>query len=249
MKNEMVVFKSRNLVLQRLADHVVHGNSHYCAGTVPVNRCAKLIAKFDLNYNILADRNKRARRKRADLGNAAMLLFHNGEVIQWWLLVTEPSGGNHAAHQIEKLRDALSRDGRIQLDGYELVRLPKKTGNGTKFTWRMTDGTYQNWRDSIIHTVRTGSPNTMHNMLYRLWSCPGFSGVRSQIGHLVALYKAEVRRAGRKDAPQPPKRLPYIRRLKTQGMTLAQLSRETKAKISNAHEAGVENPISVVTIV
>ena len=230
MKSEIVVFKSRNLVLQRLADHVVHGNSHYCAGTVPVNRCAKLIAKFDLYYNILADRNKRARRKRADLGNAAMLLLHNGEVIQWWLLVTKPSGGDHPAHHLEKLRDANDKLGRIEIDGYELVCLPKKGSEGTKFTWRMTARAYQNWRDYIIDTVRSGSVTAMHRMLYQLWSVPGFAGIRSQVGHLVALYRSEVKRASRKDAPLPPKRLPYIRRLKDHGVSLTLLMREINAQ-------------------
>jgi hypothetical protein len=228
-KSDLFVYKSRNLLMQRIADHVVHGYPLYFTDTIPIERCAKLVRKFDLKYSILADRNMRARRKRNDLGNASMIPFHSDSVIFWWIMVTELNAGGHPAHSEEKLRDARDKNDRIKIDGYELVQLPKKHGIGTKYTWRMTPETYQSWRDSIIHAVRTASPNTLHNLLYRLWSCPGFSGVRSQVGHLVALYKAEVRRAGRKDAPNPPRRLQYLRRLKTQGVSLGQLMREIKA--------------------
>jgi hypothetical protein len=230
MKSEILIFEKRNLLMQRVCDQVVHGYSHYCSGTVSIERCQNLVKKFDLNYQVLADRNLRARRKRNNLGNAGILLYYNENIIQWWLTVTEPGTGSHSAHAIEKLHDTRSKDGRIEIDGYELVRLPKKNSEGTKFTWRMSSTKYQNWREYIIDTVRSGSVAAMHRMLYQLWSAPGFAGVRSQIGHLVALYKAEVRRAGRKDAPDPPRRLPYLRRLKTQGISLGQLMREIKTK-------------------
>jgi hypothetical protein len=236
-KCDLLVFKSRNLLMQRIADHVVHGYPLYFAGSVSVERCPKLVSKFDLKYNVLADRNLRARRKRNELGNAGMILFQNESAISWWVMVTEPESGEHPAHDEEDLRDARNKQDRIEIDGFELVRLPKKSGDGTKFTWRMNARKYQDWRLFIIDSVRKASSNALHNMIYQLWSSPGFSGVRTQIGHLTALYRSEVKRASRKDAPLPPKRLPYVRRMKTQGITLTQLVWEAKAKNSQGNDA------------
>jgi hypothetical protein len=237
MKSEILIFKSRNLLLQRVSDQVVHGYSHYCSGTVSIERCQNLVRKFDLNYQVLADRNLRARRKSNDLGNASLLLYYDNAVIHWWMMVTDPQSGEHLAHHRESLLNAMTKEGRCQINGCELVKLPKKGAEGTKMTWRMTAKKYEDWRLFIIDSVRKASSNALHNMIYQLWSSPGFSGVRTQIGHLTAHYRAEVKRASRKDAPQTPKRLPYVRRMQTQGITLTQLVWETKAKNSQGSDA------------
>lgn len=222
-RSSSIIFVSRTLTLQRLLDAVAHGYIMWCAGSIPALRCSQLLKKFNLNYQVFADRNERARRKRAGLGNAQMLLWLNHDVIHWWLLVTPPSAGDHAAHSTEQLRNALNQANRIEIDGFELVRLPKKEQEKPSLTWRMTDHKYQGWRNSVIDTVRSRSNHSMHHLLYRLWSSPGFAGVRSQIGKISALYRSEVKRSGNKDAPLPPKRLSYVRRLKQDGITLSQM--------------------------
>ncbi len=248
--------------MQRLCDGVIQGYTHWVAGSVDIGRCQKLVKKFDLTYQVLADRNLRVNRKRAEIGNARLYLWHTNGTIRWWLLVTAPEKGEHAAHSIEKLKNALEKSGRIEIDGFELVRFPKKKGgttkqkssetgakqnnstvkpkqknasSETKWTWRMNESKYQNWRDSIIDTVRKGSSNNMHQMLYQLWSSPGFAGIRSQVGKLAALYRAEVQRSSRKDAPMPPKRLPYVRRLRDDGVSVAQLLK--KATCSESQQS------------
>lgn len=260
MENIMI-FKSRSIVMQRLVDGVANGYTNYCNGTASVERCAKLVRKFDLNYHVLADRNERARRKRAGIGNAFLILWLTNEKIYWWLQVTPPEAGDHAAHASEKLRDAMKLGGRIEIDGFELVRLPKKaarkampttanplsstekpttqTGahkaNNTSLTWRMNARKYQSWRDSIIESVRGASTRSLDVLIYKLWSSPGFAAIRSQIGNIAALYKNEVKRASRKDAPVLPKRLAYVRRLPNKGITLAQLVVQTRAQSAVAH--------------
>lgn len=57
-------------------------------------------------------------------------------------------------------------------------------------------------------------------------------GLTPQIGKIAALYRAEVNRSVIKDAPMPPKRLSYLRRLKQDGMSLAQLL--NRSAITNA---------------
>ena len=230
----ILIFTSRVLAMQRMQDSLVHGYTHFTCGSLPIPRAPKVITKFDINYQVFGDRNLRARRKRANLGNANLILLKKDSMIHWWLFVTPPAGGDHAAHSLEKLRDSTLRDERVQIDGFELVTLPKKGTEKTKLTWRMTQQKYQDWRMSIIDTIRKGSAHAMHNMSYQLWTSPGFSGIRSQIGHLAALYNAEVKRASRKNAPALPKCLPYVRRLPNQGITLLQLLAETKLRTNAA---------------
>ena len=229
--------------MQRIGDLVGHGYTHHCAGTISIDKLPRLVAKFDLNFQVFADRNVRARRKREKLGNVQIVLWHNDGIVRWWLLATAPEEGEHHIHKAEKLRNALDRAGRIEVDGFELVHLPKKenknipekakpmaaSNKATCLTWRMSEQKYQDWRLSIIDTVRSRSTNNMHHLLYRLYSSPGFSGIRSQIGKLAALYLAEVKRAAIKEAPKPPKRLGYVRRLKHCGITLLQLVAQAKS--------------------
>lgn len=239
--------------MQRLIDAVSNGYGHYCHGSVNIDRCANLVNKFNLNYHVLADRNERARRKRAGLGNAKLILWLQNEVVYWWLMVTAQNAGDHSAHSIEILHDANSISGRIEVEGFELVRLPKKTPRkqtalatvkqpdkskaifSSKLTWRMNKHKYQAWRDSIIEGVRNTSAGALELLIYKLWSSPGFSGIRSQIGNLAALYKNEVKRASRRNAPALPKRLGYVRRLNTKGITLGRLVVQNKAQSASQH--------------
>jgi hypothetical protein len=229
---QQMVFSRRELVMQRLADAVSQGYTSWVSGSVSIERAKKLVKKFELTFQTNVDRNLRARRKRAGLGNAKLILWRDRETIFWFLLVTSPDAGDHPAHSIEKLRNAFDPSQRIEIDGFELVRLPKKGSGkkGTSLTWRMNDKKLEAWRDSIRSTVRKGSPRALHELLRKLWSSPGFYGVRSQVGHLVAFYRGECRRSSRKDAPSPPKRLPYLRRLKNFGDTLPYLVSQTKAR-------------------
>jgi len=229
--------------MQRIMDAVSNGYTYYFHNAISVERCAKLVNKFNLNYHVLADRNERARRKRAGIGNAKLVLWLHNDVVYWWLLVTAPDHGDHAAHTIEILRDANSIGERIEVEGFELVRLPNKSNNkfvssntsnstvnqkSIHLTWRMGKIKYQAWRESVIDEVRTKSARSIELTIYRLWTSPGFSGVRSQIGHIAALYKAEVKRTCRKDAPALPKHLGYVRRLSSKGITLNELIIQSK---------------------
>ena len=226
-----LVFSRRELVMQRLMDAVTHGYSFWESGSVSIERSQKLVQKFELSFQTNADRNLRFRRKRAGLGNAKLVLWRDKEVIFWFLLVTPPNSGMHAAHSLEKLQDALKHGQRITISGFELVRLPKKGAgkNGTTLTWRMEQHQYQGWRHSVIDTVRKGSSREMDELLRKLWSAPGFHGIRSQIGKLVALYRAECQRASRKDAPPPPRRLPYLRRMRNYGDLLPYLTSQHRS--------------------
>ncbi len=213
-------------LMQRLMDAAICGYTDWICGSVKIERAQEVVKRFAIEYQMDIDRNARARRKRAGLGNARMILFDADMNIDWWLMVTPPENGKHPAHAAERLKNAFNRDGRIIVDGaYELIRLTKKGAKKPTLTWRMTQERYQEWRDLIIESVRHGSKSSAHQLLINLYTTPGFSGVRSQVGHLAALYRSEVIRSGRNGLPELPKRLRYVRRLRDSGITLSQFVR------------------------
>jgi hypothetical protein len=232
MKYNPTVITNRTVLMQHLTDALSHGYVCYVSGSVSPQRASALVTKFDIVYQVSADRNSRARRKRSGLGNARLVLFYRDGVIYWWLLVTSPESGEHAAHALENLKDAVGSATGIQIDGFELIRMPKpadkldvrkSSKSQNRLTWRMRAAKERDWRCSIIDAVRSGTPYQLDQLIYRLWSSPGFGGIRSQIGKMAALYRNEIKRAGRKDAPALPKRLGYVRRLKFTGIPLAKL--------------------------
>jgi len=225
-----LIFTNKAVAMQALADAMGNGYTCYVTGSTPIDKIEKTLAIFGQNYGAFADRNQRARRKRKGLGNVMSVFFWRKEDrVIWWLLSTPPEMGPHLIHSSDRLKNAVLPQERFEIDGYELVRVPKPGTSVSKLTWRMRDQTYQDFRDYVIDTVRSRSHGSMHNMLYQLWSMPGFSGIRSQTGKLVALYRAELKRAGIKDAPQPPRKLRYLRRIPHEGLT----AREILNKVRN----------------
>ncbi len=231
----VIIFTKRSVAMQALLDSLLGGHSYYCNGSSPVSKIEKAVSVFEHDYHCFLDRNERAKRKRQRLGNSRSVLFLVGDQVLWWLLATPAECGHHPLHKSEKLRDAFAASARIEIDGFELVRLPKIGSDQTKLTWRMTQAKYELWRTRIIQVVRSRSFNQMHRMLYELWASPGFNGIRSQVGKLASLYRAETKRAGLKDAPKPPARLSYVRRIRHDGLTVKALLVQCKAeKLSSA---------------
>lgn len=230
MKNP-IIYTKLSIVMQALLDDVKNGNTRYVQGSIPVEKTERTVAVFNFNYQAFADRNERARRKRSGLGNVRAVLRYDSKSgkVDWWLLTTLPEVARHTIHETDKLKDALVSTQRIEINGFELVRQPKIGTSQFKWTWRMSESKYQEWRDYVIKTVRSRSRHQMDVMLYQLFSSPGFNGIRIQAGKLIALYKAEVKRASLKDAPQPPRRLQYLRRIKHDGITLYQLKAQFKS--------------------
>lgn len=222
-----LVMTDKNVLMQRLCDCVGNGYPLWISGGAAENKVESLVSRFNLNYQILADRNERTRRKRAGLGNAKLLLWHdeNAARVVWWMFVTPPDLGGHGAHALEKLHDMRERE-RVEFQGFELIKLPQKGQERERLTWRMNENKYAAWRESIIDNVRSKNIFELKKMLYGLASSPGFSGIRSQSKKLVRLYKAEVKRKGLKDAPMITQQFRYNRRLRNKGTPLTQWARQ-----------------------
>lgn len=241
-----IVFTRLELILQRLLDSVQHGYTHVVNGEVSAHRALSLATKFDIQYQVFADKNLRARRKRNGLGNAKWLCLSRRDKVYWWLLVNAPDLGAHFAHTSEKLIDVEKSLNALRFEGYELVQLPhlkptkckpanfKERSNQTRLTWRLSAGAYESFRCRIIEDVRSGCPSRLISLIRELYSLPGFGGVRSQVGKLVALYCAEVKRAGIKNAPKPLEVLRYVRRLRDDGIRLSLLAQAHQQKLDEA---------------
>ena len=229
--NTVLVIRYKTLLMQRLLDLVQRGYHHYVYGTVHKSKVISLCEKFDELYFISDNARRRTYRKSKGEANAFFLisdLEKNGS-LHWWLLVTD---GRHPAHHLEKLFDAHSRGQRIRLTGYELVQLTrdKVKGGGIRWTWRMMDTTYDEWRSAIRSAVRAKN-NRMEikRIVTSLYQTPGFGQTRIQVGKLATALKGEWVRAGNsvEDLMLPPT-LHYVRRMADENFTVADWLKEHK---------------------
>lgn len=245
-----LVFTKLDLILQRLLDSVQQGYTHVAIGQVTPCKALRLASKFDIQYQVFADKNLRARRKRNHLGNAKWLCYTKNDVVYWWLMVTPPEYGDHLAHVSEKLADVTKAGNKLKFEQFELVELPysiptkckeerdklgynryKARTKPTRLTWRLTTEAYENARLRIIEDVRSGDSYKLTGVIRALYAMPGFGGIRSQVGKLVALYNAEVKRAGLLNAPAPLDILRYTRRIADDGIRLSVLTEAYQLKL------------------
>lgn len=226
-----LIFTSKKVLLQAVLDAVGHGCTNYVSGTTPLHRLELTVAHFAGNYRAFEDKNARAQRSRMGLGNIRVFFYYRDgdDFVSWWLLAMPPAAGKHPVHSTENLRDVFDRDDRIVIFDLELVRLPKAETSKSKLTWRMTDELYQSMAEDIKDAVRSRSYPQMARVLVSLRSKPnGFNGARVQYGYSIALYNREVKRASLKNAPIPPDKLPYTRRIRHDGISVKQLLAMTR---------------------
>jgi hypothetical protein len=147
---DTLVIRYKTLLMQRLLDLVHHGYRHYTAGEISATRAQALCDKFQCRYEVGLSMNQRAYRKAQGHANARLILadLNHDDSLHWFLMVTD---GEHAAHALEKLKDALTPGERIHVSGYELLRLPhsKAAGGTVRLTWRMTHESERQWRYQI----------------------------------------------------------------------------------------------------
>lgn len=205
---------SKTVFMQRVADHVGRGYAHYTSGRIPQNRWPVLCRKFADLYLIGLGKDARYRRKQLGLGNAVLLGWQDGEDVGWCLLVTS---GDHPAHTLETLQDAVLSP--VTVTGYELVRTPRAGQSKPAWSWRMAAETYQAWRDRILVAVRHENMPACASLWESLYQSPGFALIRSQVGKLVAFFKAEWRRSRKSEFPFAPRPLYYVRRLRVRAVS------------------------------
>jgi hypothetical protein len=215
------------VAMQRHVDYVRRGYHWYVTGVVPARKAERLRVKFADRYCVDEHRNVRARRRARGEGAAVLLMYQpcssaaeddhspgNGvgeTVVGWTLLITE---GEHPARALEKLKDALDESQRLTLGPYQLIRRTRGGQVNPAWTWAMTRAEYSLWRDRVIRSARGDAGHSSGRVLVELYRTPGFAGIRSQVGHVVSLYRREWGRRQRGSDPFP--RLPklgYVQRL------------------------------------
>ena len=246
-----LVLASKAALMQRLADYVRLGYRYWTSGEIPLDRANRLVDKFHRLYEVGRSRNQRCSAKRDGIANSVLLLYlpHTAtaaqhasgqepyadtprpyaesrepqrESIRWFLLATE---GDGLVHEQEKLRDAWSGSAqdRLQLTGYELVKLPRPGRAEPSWTWRMTKETYDAWRSRVIDTARRPGMDTT-SLIELLYRSPGFAGIRSQVGKIAGLLRREWKRHRAEPFGGLP-RLGYAQRLPSRGTPLSRFTR------------------------
>lgn len=219
-----IVLAHRTVFMQRLADFVRLGYRDYVAGEVRLDRAPALAAKLRRLYEVHLHRNQRARARAAGEASAYALWWQpHADTVAFVLLLTP---GLHAARQLERLRDATSRDGRFVLGDCELVQRAREGQARPSWTWRLTAQAYEGWRAYVLQTVRSGNDYAVQRLVDDLTALPGFAGIRVQGKQLRRLLRAEWRR--RRPGQQPPQlpRQRFVQRLANRGTRLSQLVRE-----------------------
>ena len=247
-----LVLVSRQTLMQRVADYVRTGHVHWTTGEIAIERAPALVRKFARLYDVDLDRNRRFRAKQLGEADAVLLLLQapaGGATLRWVLLVT---AGEHPAHQLERLDDATTRDGRVHLFDYELLHMAKPGRRRTPaasqtsgqarerhpdrlplqepepgrlvLTWRMRAEVYEMWRNRALGAARGHNTFVLETFLADLYRAPGFWGIRQQVGKIVGLLRREHRRrhGSLAGCPKLP-RLYYVTRRPNRGVRLSAL--------------------------
>ncbi|BAZ94618.1 uncharacterized protein FOKN1_2241 [Thiohalobacter thiocyanaticus] len=211
------IYLHKSIVMQRLLDAVCRGYVRHTAGVVPAHKAPRLAEKFAQCYSVHRNANQRAYARRKGQANARLFILVNSEAptqLLWWLLATEGEG---AVHGLERLRHARNARGRVRVgDDYELIRRTRRRdkGGGAVWSWRMTRECYSQWRERIIQASRRSVSTEINRAVRSLYRTPGYSGVRDQVGKLIALARSEWRRRhGNADALMLAPKLGYVDRL------------------------------------
>jgi hypothetical protein len=218
-----IVFDRKTVFMQRLADFVRLGYRHYVLGEVRPDRAWALASKFRRLYEVHLHRNQRARARANGEGSAYVLFWQpHMESVVFALLLTP---GQHAARQLEKLKDCGERGDRMVLGDYELLQRPRDGKASPAWTWRLTAEAYEGWRARVLEVVRGGNDFVVQQLIADLMATPGFAGVREQVKKLKALFRAEwARRRGKQSMPPLPRQR-FVQRLENKGQRLSQVHR------------------------
>lgn len=223
------ILLTKSVLLQRCADLVRLGHFWHISGVVPYARAAALARKFRDTFLVHLSKDSRYRRKKAGLGNAHLLLWQHDEAaleLTFVLLVTD---GDHPAHVLERLSDA--RVQRLTITGYELSRHTRVGTSKPTWSWKMSETTYQGWRDRVRIAMRSREDLLLRQAWYSLHRVPGFAPIRQQAKKIEALMRGEHTRVRHGPFPFPHTRIRYIERLPVLSKPLSAVLAEPSARL------------------
>lgn len=208
------VFIKKAPYMQRIADLVRSGHTVYTNGVVEKEKGLNLVKKFSTRYAINIDKMAASRDRKAGLSSCRLLILNlesDPDNLTWILLINK--GSDFDIEDGEKWKSALSD--RIQLTGYELVRLTRAGSKSPRWTWKYTKSMHDYLRNEIIMSIRNKRDDKVEQLIHELWRTPGFSGARDQVKKFGELIRAEWKRSrGTEKLPDIPDHLGYVRRIK-----------------------------------
>jgi hypothetical protein len=236
---DVFVFTKKTAYMQRISDLVRPGHSWYVQGRISFDKARTLVKKFEERYAISRTKLEASRARRVGLSSTRLLLLHQeGQTELDWILLHHRGDEPDAD---EKWRDAISD--RINVTGYELVRLTKPAEPRPVWTWRYTRIRYDDLRNEFIECIRQRRQRDLEQLIHVTWRSPGFHGVREQVKKLRELIKAEWKRSrgSKEELPAIPERIGYLRRLPDVGLKLSTLRRKILIE-QNGHIQGSAAP-------
>lgn len=103
-------------------------------------------------------------------------------------------------------------------------RAYRASKNRLRWTWRYERDTYESLRHEVIRVIRNRRDDELKTLLAMVWRTPGFSGTRQQVYQLRELVFSEWKRhRGKESAPELPKNIGYVRRLKDDVIPVSRL--------------------------
>lgn len=216
------VFTKKTACMQRIGDLVRTGHRCYVRGMISLEKAGFLAAKFEAKFGIERTKLEASRgRKNGESSTRLFMLKAHAESSELeWILLHQPGDSLDTG---EKWRDALQD--RIELTGYELVRLVKPNEKNPVWTWRYSRTRHDELRNSIVQAIRTRRDDELRQLIYMIWRTPGFYGGREQVKKFKELILGEWKRSSRSGKPDIPDRLGYVRRIADKGARLSELRR------------------------
>jgi hypothetical protein len=216
---ELFVFTKKTVFMQRIADLVRTDHVYYVSGEIPLQKLDSLYKKFAKFYNCHFDKLKASRYRKQGFASSRFLAYvsENSDMAHWVLLVSHGAFEFAELGKLEKWRNALKD--RIEVTGYELVRLTKTTESKPVWTWRYIKSREQELRDAIVSAIRHRQELSLNQLINTVWRSPGFAGVREQVKKMGNLIREEWKRSRAKTEPLPeiPQRIGYVQRLPDKG--------------------------------
>ena len=228
---ELFVFTKKTVFMQRIADLVRTDHVNYVAGEIPLEKLDALHKKFAKFYNCHLNKLEASRYRKKGYASARFLAYlpDNADKAHWVLLVSHGDFEFAELGKLEKWRNALKD--RIELTGYELVRLTKPTEPKPVWTWRYIRSREQELRDAIVSAIRHRQDLEIKRLINSEWRSPGFAGVREQVKKMADLIREEWKRSRGKTEPLPeiPQRIGYVQRLPDKGKYIKAILKERNA--------------------
>ena len=215
------VFTHKAAFMQRVADYVRTGHQAYIQGLTATTKMHSTWERLAMTHPVFDDKLKAFRAREKGEPTGRLLMYQNlqqPDQIHWILLI---HGRKDQLAPGEKWRHAEDPHARIQLTGYELLRVTKEAQQKPSWTWRYNSQRYQDLRDSMVQAIRSRRDQDLKNLIEAIFGTVGFSGSREQAKALAKLMKEEwkKRRPG-EEMPETPKLIGWVRRKADKGVFL-----------------------------